>query len=137
MKKFYFSVVALAGLVFAPMALANDANTNGYRGFVVDGTNKAKGPSASAMAYSYYPTNITIVNATVGDLFISSPLSSAFHARQNFHITHPGNVNPVSVAINDAYGNPVFNGTVCRYAVIAAFGQPGAYQYLYDDQLCY
>lgn len=91
-----------------------------------------------------YQTDIAVINGTTGPVHsmvvddYNNPILDTFlyPETRNDHILHPDWRGNTHVAFVNEFGYPIYNGYVCRLAVISIFGTPNYYRVTIDSTYC-
>lgn len=136
MKKLALASAAILGSLFLTTAMATTKDsTNGFTFQVY------KGVQATIRSTMHPFTDISIINASSDDIYMSTPnvpVTKQIPRGYNGHIT---NTDPNSyytyVTLSDPFGNVFFSRSVCRLDILTVYGYPGNYSINEDTELCY
>ncbi len=119
-KKLCLMFVAVAGLIFAPLTISAEPSANGYY------TSDHSSASTGLAAVTTDPTEIRVTNGRNDTIFIAAPLKDNVDSGTNKFIRHLKDTVDVHVILKDQRDNTIFDGVVCRYALITVYGDPNS-----------
>ncbi|OGT45898.1 MAG: hypothetical protein A3E83_02310 [Gammaproteobacteria bacterium RIFCSPHIGHO2_12_FULL_41_20] len=133
MKKLYISTFAALGIAMAPCAFSQGVDFNGYY--------STQHVSKSATANNLVPpTDITVVNASSDIVYAivpNSPIHDLIYSGQNDHIRHNNYYGDTHLVLTDPFSRTLFDGYVCRLAMVSVSNPFGAYRINVDSEYCY
>ena|SRR3990167_4251127 len=132
MKKLCLSAIAALGVIAAPLVSAQSVNLNGYYS-----TQHASKMATASNLVS--PTDITVINSSSDSIYVIVPnaINDLVYSGQNDHIRHPSYYGDTYLVLTDPYSRTLFQGNVCRLAVISVTNFFGAYRTNVDSEYCY
>ncbi|OGT56760.1 MAG: hypothetical protein A3F14_04380 [Gammaproteobacteria bacterium RIFCSPHIGHO2_12_FULL_43_28] len=134
MKKQSIGLTAIAALLAANVAFANNVDLNGYYS-----TQHPQTMSNSVKATMFPPTDITLINGSSDIIFAvvpGSPINDVIYPTKNDHIRHNTYAGLTRIMLKDPSNSVFFDNYLCRLAVMTVYGQPGNYQWNVDNELC-
>lgn len=131
MKKLTLVVFALFSTFFSCALFASNIDLNQYYSTL---------HPSSPKNFMHPPTDISVINATSSFIYVVVPGTSVndyLTPGFNDHI-YGSNPNSFStyIVLQDPYRNTFFADSVCRLAIVTAYGNIGSYRLNIDSDLC-
>lgn len=133
MKKLCLSILAVAGMVSAPLVFADNAVAKGYY------STQHPQTTLSTNQTMFPPTDITVTNASSNTIYVAvpnSPIYDQLYAGSNDHIRHNTYYGDTFISLQDPNHNEIWSRSVCRLALVTVYGNPGNYRVNVDRELC-
>lgn len=140
MKKI-LTLLAVLGLLFAPISFAATSKTGGY--YSTQHPKVATATTAATKSGSYPYTDITVVNSSYDVIYTivpGTPIDDRVYPNGNDHIYNDDpNIYWTHLVLLDPYRDwirPIFDGTVCSRAIVTVYGGPGNYNTYINSNAC-
>lgn len=131
MKKLAFAMAVTVAMTFGANAFAEK----------LEGYSSKLSPAlgASKKANFTWPTNITVINASSGYIYVTVPNTNIYdyvQPRLNDHVYNQYGSVFTNIVLRDQYNTPFYSQVVCPYAIVTVHGYTGNYTVNTDSDLC-
>lgn len=120
MKKLCLIMFAILGTLFATLTIAEQLNAVGY--FTSDHAQASENTAVNRLALTMDPTEIRVLNAKGGPIFIDYPTKDQIDSGEKKFIRHTSSKEDIRLILKDQQSNIIFNNVVCHYAQVTVIG---------------
>lgn len=150
MKKLSLSIIAIAGIISAPLSFADDAAMSGFTSSIqsqnqaqaqAPSLNAASGKiSATMSVLADTKTKIIITNTSKTAIKVEIPgttISDYLNTNTHDYIRNADRTMDTQIVLKNAYGVQIWAGQVCNHTIIDVTNEVNTYNYIIDvDRFC-
>jgi|GEM_PF-4990844 len=146
MRQYAFMIALLGGLFVSSVTFAEQKHAKDYY------TSSHAKPAAalqmnvvkklatvSSTASDFFPTNITVINASISPIYATIPGSDVYdrvNPQANLHIYNDYLYEDTFLVLKDTFSEAFYSGPVCNRAIMTVYGRPGYYSVHVDNEFC-